>query len=110
MSNFIVPADALGSTISRATLDSWHLARRFVHFLEEISHPQAEVLRDELGVIAQDPESDEITYFVSDLFDVLNDAAPAGYHFGAHEGDGSDFGFWEHEVHGDEFWDAVDTE
>lgn len=29
------------------------------------------------------------------LFDLLNEHAPEGYRFGAHEGDGSDFGFWE---------------
>lgn len=28
------------------------------------------------------------------LIDALSDVAPAGTYFGAHEGDGSDFGFW----------------
>jgi hypothetical protein len=31
---------------------------------------------------------------IADMMDALNDLAPAGYYFGAHEGDGSDFGFW----------------
>lgn len=32
---------------------------------------------------------------VESMFDALNDVAPEGTYFGAHEGDGSDYGFWE---------------
>ena len=40
-------------------------------------------------------ESDDMSYFLNEtLFDILNDYAPEGYYFGAHPGDGSDFGFW----------------
>ena len=31
---------------------------------------------------------------LADMFDALNDIAPEGTHFGAHPGDGADFGFW----------------
>ena len=41
-------------------------------------------------------ESDDINYFLNEvLFDTLDSYAPDGYYFGAHQGDGSDFGFWE---------------
>lgn len=47
-------------------------------------------------------ESDDEAYFTADgagkdlevLFDMLNDYSPAFCYFGAHEGDGSDYGWW----------------
>ena len=37
----------------------------------------------------------ESAYWVLEQLDeTLNDYAPDGFYFGAHEGDGSDFGFW----------------
>lgn len=41
-------------------------------------------------------DSDEAGWLLEALVDALNDAAPEGYYFGAHEGDGADFGFWPH--------------
>lgn len=40
-------------------------------------------------------QSDDASYLLEELFNVLNDHAPEGYYFGAHPGDGSDFGFWQ---------------
>jgi hypothetical protein len=49
----------------------------------------------------QDIHEEEGSQLVNDLVDALNDHAPACTYFGAHEGDGSDFGFWPS-------WDAID--
>ena len=38
--------------------------------------------------------SDECHEVTSDLFSALDDLAPDGVYFGAHPGDGADFGFW----------------
>jgi len=47
--------------------------------------------------------SDEASYLdLGILFDVLDELAPEGFCFGAHEGDGSDYGFWEVEDDKDE--------
>lgn len=40
-------------------------------------------------------DSEDCAWLLEQLFDSLDDAAPEGYYFGAHPGDGSDFGFWE---------------
>jgi hypothetical protein len=41
-----------------------------------------------------DHDGDEAGWWLEELTDLLNSYAPPGHHFGAHEGDGSDFGFW----------------
>ena len=43
---------------------------------------------------------DNLQWDLEELFDLLNGLAPEGYYFGAHEGDGADFGFWKTEERG----------
>lgn len=47
--------------------------------------------------------SDAATYDLEMLFDELNNFAPPYFYFGAHPGDGSDYGFWLSESWEEEF-------
>lgn len=49
-----------------------------------------------------DYDNDAACSVLEDLFEALQDFAPEGAYFGAHMGDGADFGFWEPENHGEE--------
>lgn len=37
---------------------------------------------------------EEENYLLDELFDMLDSIAPDGYYFGAHIGDGADYGWW----------------
>tara|TARA_R100001244_G_scaffold73905_1_gene59227 strand:- start:108 stop:434 length:327 start_codon:yes stop_codon:yes gene_type:complete len=64
----------------------WEIFDRF-HSLDPLSWDRGK------DIIAQGKVEDA-QFLLDDLFDLLNDLAPEGYYFGAHPGDGSDFGYW----------------
>ena len=39
-------------------------------------------------------DSDDAAGLLESLFDMLEGCSPEDYYFGAHPGDGSDYGFW----------------
>lgn len=39
--------------------------------------------------------SNDVAFLLDELCEALEECAPDGYCFGAHSGDGADFGFWE---------------
>ncbi len=50
----------------------------------------------------EDLDGDLEGWLMDELFNALDEYAPEGYYFGAHMGDGSDFGYWRAE---DEYQD-----
>lgn len=99
-------------TVSAGTLRTSDLIGAFMDVLRELDPDQAgawseneRIYRNATdGTYDNDPEyytADEVFAlasraddFLIDLQDKLNELAPDGYRFGAHEGDGADFGFW----------------
>jgi hypothetical protein len=100
-------------TVSHGTLRAEDLLGKFLFTLEKIdpnagARFNAELIslgfgysqcgacgmgnRDEWPEGFDDDMAQEI---ISEMMDSINAACPAGIYFGAHYGDGSDFGFWE---------------
>lgn len=97
---------SIGS-ISHGTLRTEDLLESFAGELERLVQRNADAWcsddgrkrRDKyLSLIGEareiDPDHEDAQELVNDLIDELNDFAPPYCCFGAHEGDGSDFGFW----------------
>lgn len=80
-------------SISHGTLRDEDLIDAFASWLEAVDRKGfrewMEENTDEDGYIVTDE------WTLNDLFETLDNYAPEGYYFGAHGGDGSDFGFWE---------------
>ena len=91
-----LPPSYRGAIVSEGTLRLEDLLESFGSFLKEAS-PEAylqvlEAFTEETLRL----EGDEARVSLIERFDsALNDIAPAGTYFGAHEGDGACFGFWQ---------------
>jgi len=73
--------------VSEGSLHPEDLIPKFTHVLGDIA-PSA------LAKLGPWPASPERQEYTVELIDMLDDAAPQGYYFGTHEGDGACFGFW----------------
>ncbi len=95
-------------SISHATLWTEDLLRRFASELEyQVQrnaeywcHDEGRKERDRLLALVKeaeevDPDSEDASFLLNEeMFDALQTFAPPYAYFGAHEGDGSDFGYW----------------
>lgn len=97
-----------GQIVSSGTLRTEDLLATFTEKVAELM-PDAGVIADCRNILRlintfaesalMFPELDDLHYEAKmlvneDLFELLNELAPEGYYFGAHEGDGALFGFW----------------
>lgn len=89
---------ATSGSVSWGTHLPSDLIPRFLHKLAQLDESKAAALRAELPEDLEPNdsywESEEAHWLLEELFDVLDAFAPDGHYFGAHEGDGTDFGFW----------------
>lgn len=92
--------------VSTDTLRPDHLAQAFLSALDSFELPPAERLcepfRSDLVQLASHAGETVASYEMSDSYSwalenaesLLQELAPAGFYFGASEGDGASFGFW----------------
>jgi hypothetical protein len=88
----------MGKSVSTATLREIDLIPAFEEVLDaagvEYDRP-ASADKLLLGQSLTDDEWEEVGFYLNEeLFDRLDEIAPEGTYFGAHPGDGADFGFW----------------
>lgn len=93
-------------TISHGTMRPQDLIPSFLDALEAIApDAYAQMMVSSFGPVpayvydeGDDSEwwdSDDAGYLLESLFDALDENSPEGFYFGAHPGDGSDYGFWQ---------------
>lgn len=92
-------------SISHGTMNPEHLIPFFTKFIFDelkLSHDTVPhtICQIRKHLLAGDYFSDyalaeAVAWDMEDLFDFLDSIAPDGCYFGAHPGDGSDYGFWE---------------
>jgi pantothenate synthetase len=101
-------------TLIEGTVKPEDLIPRFLEALGQYAPHRAEVLRSIYPATIQTIESGEppehlshmhegawekrhttaVNMLLYDLFEALNEVAPEGVYFGAHDADGADYGFW----------------
>lgn len=81
--------EIIPGTVIHGTMRNDDLIPAFRRELERI-----DALAEASIVPADDPESDDGQEELTELFAALDRYAPEGHYFGAHSGDGSDYGFW----------------
>jgi hypothetical protein len=96
MAKITVDHITLGS-VSHGTMRAEDLIPAFLSEIRSIEQAAgAALLSQTSGLAAEliEYDTEQADEILQELADALDQAAPFGYVFGAHPGDGSDFGFW----------------
>lgn len=95
-------------SLSHATMRPEDLIPCFIDVIRDIARDESGIIL-KIDTLEMDMENTEDYYETENadwdletLFDILDDLAPEGYYFGAHPGDGSDYGFWQVEDYEEE--------
>lgn len=86
-------AAQIGS-VSSGTLATEDLMEAFMWEVNHLAPGVYNDLLEECGNCLNSEDDKEPNINVQRLIDILTDLAPPYCYFGAHEGDGADFGFW----------------
>lgn len=90
-------------TVIHGTMRAQDLMDAFLQALGDLDESEANKLRGSIPEEAVGNEDDEFWKsgaaedLLAELFDALDYHSPDGYYFGAHPGDGSDYGWWPYE-------------
>lgn len=87
-----------GESISHGTMRTQDLIPAFLDVIRDTPE-YVQVMNATPAHAMEDKEadwwnSDDAAGLLESLFDTLDSYSPEGYYFGAHLGDGSDYGFW----------------
>lgn len=91
----------LNESVISATHRPQDLMPAFLDVIKNTAEYVQLMINDEIPSYAMEDDeneywdSEDCMFFLDDLFNVLDQYAPDNYYFGAHPGDGSDFGYWE---------------
>jgi hypothetical protein len=84
-------------SVSSGTMRSEDLLDAFTYTLKQLDEPRFTAFSDDNQDAFNDESPDyqeSLDQAVEELFDILNEYAGPYFYFGAHEGDGADYGFW----------------
>lgn len=85
-------------TVSHATMRPEDLIPCFIEVLETLDTDKqySSIIKEGKEIISNEKwDSEDTSMFLNeDLWDALNSQSPPYCYFGAHPGDGSDYGFW----------------
>lgn len=86
-------------TVIHGTMRNQDLILAFLDVAQKIAPSECAQISSVSSYVLEDDDaewwtSEDAHYLLEELFDLLNQYAPEGFYFGAHEGDGSDYGFW----------------